>query len=186
MSDNPYPIQIKKRIWFTIIIGILRMIIVALLIFGWFGLIQDEDSQGEIQKFTLVIILFALAIMGFILLVQIIWKILFLHSIKYSLDTQNFIFKGGVISRFERVLPYSKIQHVIIYETFWQRVLGLATVSVETAREGGFGPAAYGSRRNMIISTGPLIPDLIRDQAILLKDHLIKISNSKYKPIAGV
>jgi uncharacterized membrane protein YdbT with pleckstrin-like domain len=107
---------------------------------------------------------------------------LYVKSIEYSLDENNFVLRGGVISRFEKVLPYSRIQHVIIQQSFWQRILGLASVSIETARETRI-PVGYGYRT---MEKSPIIPDLNLEDAKKLRDQIIYISNKRYKPVAGV
>lgn len=105
---------------------------------------------------------------------------LYVKSIEYYLDENNFVLKGGVISRFEKVLPYSRIQHVRIQESFWQRILGLASVSIETARETLY----YGGYRT--VEKSPTIPDLNLEDAKKLREQINYISSKLYKPIAGV
>lgn len=170
MTNNPYPIQIKKRILFSLVYW-LAIILLICLISG---------------IFSLVIAIFIAIILGVLLIIGMVWNLLYLNSIEYSLDNKNLTFKGGVISRFEKIIPYSKIQHVIIYESFWQRVLGLSSVSIETARESGYAQNAYGQQNIIKIRTGPFIPDLNTEEAKKLKNYIISISNSKYKPVAGV
>ena len=130
-----------------------------------------------IAIFSLILAFIVAVILVIFIIIEALWILLYLNSIEYFLDKNNLIFKGGVISRFEKILPYSKIQHVIIYESFIQRILGLSSVSIETARERG---------STVSYNTGPLIPDLKSKDAVKLKNYLIKISNSKYKPVAGI
>ena len=173
MTDNPYPIQIKKRIFFNLIHGFVWSVAIFLII----GI------------FSSTIAVYIAIILGVSIIIGMLWTLLYLNSIKYSLDNKNLTFKGGVISRFEKVIPYSKIQHAIIYESFWQRVLGLSSVSIETARESGvapnYGTIIYGTRNATTMPTGPFIPDLNKEDAKKLKDYIISISN-KYKSVAGV
>ena len=170
MANNPNPIQIKKRMlfslafWFVLIIAIFLVIVI----------------------FSSIIAVYTAIILGVLVIIGILWRLLYLNSIEYSLDNKNLTFKGGVISRFEKVIPYSKIQHAIIYESFWQRVLGLSSVSIETAREGGITSNAYGRQNIIQITTGPFIPDLNTEEAEKLKNYIISVSNAKYKPVAGV
>jgi uncharacterized membrane protein YdbT with pleckstrin-like domain len=113
-----------------------------------------------------------------------------LISISYSVDTKDFTFKGGIISRFEKILPYSKIQHVVTYESFWQRILGLSSLSIETARQNGMQSGLQYGRgnqdNNLAGMRNPVIPDLKKDEAEKLKNYIISASNLKYKPVAGV
>lgn len=170
MTSNPYPIQIKKRILLSLVSGIVRIFIISLIV----------------AIFSLTIAIYTAIILSVLVILGILWDLLYLNSIEYSLDNKNFTFRGGVISRFEKVLPYSKIQHVITYESFWQRVLGLSSVSIETARESGLAQNTYGKQNTIQIRTGPFIPDLNTEEAEKLKNYIISISNTKYKPIAGV
>lgn len=170
MIDNPYLIQIKKRILFKIVSEFVWIVAISLIV----------------AIFSLTIAVYTAIILSVLVILGMLRSLLYLNSIEYSLDNKNFTFCGGVISRFEKVLPYSKIQHVIIYESFWQRVLGLASVSIETARESGFAPNAYGQQNTVQIRTGPFIPDLNTEEAEKLKNYIISISNTKYKPVAGV
>ncbi len=183
MTNNPYPIQIKKRILFNLIYGIARIVLISLII-GIFFFMSPSDYEFHGFLFSTVVIFIAV-IMGIILVIQIVWNLLYLNSIEYSLDNKNLTFKGGVISRFEKVIPYSKIQHAILYESFWQRILGLSSLSIETARESGYNPNAYGQQTLVQKRTGPFIPDLNNEDAEKLKNYIISISN-KYKSVAGV
>lgn len=185
MINNPYPIQIKKRILLNLIYGVIKIIIIC-LIFGLFLFFTSpSEFRSEVFMFSTPFVIVLGGIMIAILVFQIIWNLLYLNSIEYSLDNKNITFKGGVISRFEKIIPYSKIQHVIIYESFWQRVLGLSSVSIETARESGFTPHVYG-QQTIIQTLGPFIPDLNSDEAEKFKNYIISVSNKKYKSIAGI
>jgi uncharacterized membrane protein YdbT with pleckstrin-like domain len=171
MANNPHPIQIKKRILFNLIYGFVWLIAIFLIV----------------AIFSLTIAIYTALAIFVLIILGMLWNLLYLNSIEYALDNKNFTFKGGVISRFEKVLPYSKIQHVIIYESFWQRVLGLSSVSIETARESGFAPnTSYGQQNAVQVRTGPFIPDLNTEEAEKLKSYIISVSNTKYKPVAGI
>lgn len=189
MPSNPYTIQIKKRVLFNLIYGIIKIFLI-LLVIGIFFILTSPKTYDFRGFFFSMIAIIIVGIMGFILVVRIVWNLLYLNSIEYSLDNKSLTFKGGVISRFEKVIPYSKIQHAIIYESFWQRVLGLSSVSVETAREAGSARNTYGmiyGQQNAVqLRTGPFIPDLKKEDAEKLKDYIISVSNKKYKPVAGV
>lgn len=120
MNNNIYPIQIEKSMFVNIITTVQFLVVVFLITF----------------IFSFISAVFTIIIAGVIMILGIFWSWLYLNSIKYSLESKHLTFQGGVISRFEKTLPYSKIQHVITYESFWKRIFGLADVSIETAREG--------------------------------------------------
>lgn len=174
MTENPYLIQINKRINFDLVSSLFFIVIVFLLIFIF-------DKQIAIYA--------ALSFVG-LSIIFVFFRYLYLKSISYSVDTNDFTFKGGIISRFEKILPYSKIQHVITYESFWQRVLGLSSLSIETARQSGMQYGLQYGRGNQdnnpAAMKNPVIPDLKREEAEKLKNYIITASNLKYKPVAGV
>ncbi len=194
MTNNPYPIQIKKRVCLNLINGISMIFVFSLLFIfmSFIGIEMDKLSDNPLYNHNgflpiiIFIIIIVLLIIGIPLIISIIWDFLYLNSIEYSLDNKNLTFKGGIISRFEKVIPYSKIQHAIIYESFWQRVLGLSSVSIETARESGYTQNGYNQQKTIQTRIGPFIPDLNKEDAEKLKNYIISVSNNKYKSVAGI
>lgn len=170
MAENPYPIQVKKRVLFALCYSLVLLMAFFLVI---------GTMLGEFFH-VLMLSMLGMAVLSISLGIAYLWW--YLRSLTYSLAKKELTFKGGVLSRFEKVIPYSKIQHVILYESFWQRVLGLSSVSVETARE-TITPTMYGEGTTR--STGPLIPNLNKKDAEALKLRLISAAN-KYKSIAGI
>ena len=187
MADNPYPIQIRKRVFITMIHG-LTFIVLICSVFGIFYWFTDFGFvvYGILGVPFSTDVIYIAIIIGIIQLIQIFWNLLYLHSLGYSLDNKNLTFKGGVISRFEKIIPFSKIQHVIVYETLWQRVFGLSSLSIETARESEYNTGLRPQQRTVRTLTGPFIPDLNKEDAEKLKNRIITISNTKYKPVAGI
>jgi membrane protein YdbS with pleckstrin-like domain len=174
MTDNPYRIQIKKSITLQIVSALFSIVLIS-------GILLIFSKQAALW--------FALAI-AFFAVIGIFFRYLYLKSINYSVDAKSFTFKGGIISRFEKILPYSKIQHVIIYESFWQRVFGISSVSIETARGSVMQQNMQYGRGNQDNSLAgmmsPLIPDLKTEEADALRKYIIAASNIRYKPVAGV
>ncbi|MBT6821108.1 PH domain-containing protein [archaeon] len=180
--NNPYPIQITKRIMFDFFSGLILVLfgVISSWLFFYFVVSSKKNLIGNDLSSLGSGLLFGFSVLGFIAIlivtIKVIWKFIYYKSLNYSLDDKDLIFKGGVISTFDKNIPYSKIQHVIIYETFWQRVLGIKSISIETARE------AIPVRKTNI---GPLIPDLKKEDAEILKKFLIDTVN-KYKTVAGI
>lgn len=166
INNDIYPIQISKRISFEILTqtGVEFLICLILGIYLYFATNKEDILMIFFVPIFIFFILFIIS------LIQIGWNYLYLKSYKYECRKKDIYFSGGVISRFKKNLPYSRIQQVVLYETFWQRILGISSVSVGTARDFG---------------SGIFIPDLLREDAIKLRDYIISIS-SKYKPIAGI
>ncbi len=186
-KNNPYLVQIKKRIIFNSAYTTVLLIIAALIMVTIISIDNPQNLNLQILIFkSQFILILSVAILA--LIFWVIWSYLYLNSIKYSLDKKDLTFKGGVISRFEKTLPYSKVQHVIIYESLFQRMMGLSSVSIETAREGNSNSSSgvyYGYQRSNVRPTGPLIPDLNKKDAEKLKEEIIAVVN-KYKPTAGI
>ena len=179
---NPHQIQIKKRIYLDLMSGIIKAIggggVIGIFLFS--NTIVDYEFRSLIIFSVSILVV---TIMTIILAIRLIWKYFYLKSIQYTLDKKNIIFKGGIISRFEKIIPCSKIQHLIIYESFWQRIFGLSSISIETAREGM--DINYRKQRGTIKPTGPFIPDLNNNDAKKLKNKIMDVVN-KYNSHSGI
>lgn len=185
MLSNHYKIQIKKGVLSELtkemILFIILFTIISLLFpinFQKFDIMLIGDFiKGRIGSETLIITTLTLILIlswSILLSLRIIIRYLYLKSIKYHFSENNFILSGGIFSRFERYIPYSKIQHVIIRESFWQRIFKLSSISIQTARESIY------SQEEVII------PHLNKEDAKKLKEYIISVSNKNYKPIAGI
>jgi uncharacterized membrane protein YdbT with pleckstrin-like domain len=183
LDKNIYPIQVKKRA----ILNTMAVIALTIYLFSSFYIVSKMfDSWALSEPLLLDAFLAAQNLLVRVLIVIVIiasavafYDFLYKGSIEYYLDKENFVLKGGVISRFEKVLPYSRIQHVIIRESFLQRILGLASVSIQTARE-------IETSTSYWWRSAPTVPDLNLEDAKKLRDQIICISNKAYRPIAGV
>lgn len=51
----------------------------------------------------------------------------------YALREHDIIYKTGIISRSQTVIPFNRVQHVVVYEGVLLRVFGLCTVEFFTA-----------------------------------------------------
>ncbi len=185
MTNNAYPIQIKKRTLLNLIGGIIGIFLIYLFFRIMFALKSPVKFEFLGFSASILVILFFVGCGFIILIIQVFYNLLYLKSIEYSLDSKNLTFKGGVISRFEKIIPYQKIQHVIVYETYWQKILGLSSLSIETAREGGYNAGVYRQQGTIQIRTGPIIPDLNKEDAENLKNDILSRLN-KYKSVAGI
>ena len=166
IDNNIYPIQVDKRIFLDLLTktGYLFLFCLALSIFLYLAVQNKDGILWLIVPGGIFLVLFI------IVLIMIAWNYIYLKSYKYECRSDIIYLSGGIVSRFEKNLPYPRIQHVVLYETFWQRVMKISSISIETARESG---------------AGIFIPDLLKRDAIKLKDYIISKS-SKYKPVAGI
>jgi membrane protein YdbS with pleckstrin-like domain len=113
-----------------------------------------------------------LGIFIFVLLLLFVYSLLYLNAISYSVTNTEFGLKGGIIARFEKVLPYSKIQHAIIIRSLMQRIMGLSTLVIQTASPQI--AVSYSRNRNQDPFAGsPRIPGLDVENAEKLRDYII-------------
>jgi|GEM_PF-2424469 membrane protein YdbS with pleckstrin-like domain len=164
---NDYPIQIKKGIYARIIGSLVFWIF-------WLSigiLISYAVSKENSIGYGL------LTIIGIIGLVFIFtWlNLVSEYFIKYSLDSKQLTYMSGILSKSEKTIPYSKIQHIIIIEDFGQRLFGIMTMYISTARE-------MSTQNNAnSIQIGPIIPDLNREDAYALQKILVNEMNKSRK-----
>jgi membrane protein YdbS with pleckstrin-like domain len=165
MADNPYPINIGRQAFSEIarnLIGFVGFFVGLIMVFVF----------TPISYFAGFIILPILGFFVLIVVVLLVYNLLYLNAISYSVTNTEFNLKGGIIGRYEKVLPYSKIQHSIITRSFMQRVMGLSTVVIQTA--GHDTNFSYNTRGNQDPYAGsPRIPGLDVDDAEKLRTYII-------------
>lgn len=64
---------------------------------------------------------------------------LIIANFHYSTDDKFFVVRQGVFSKKQRNLPYGVIQNVLVKQDWFDRVFGLASLSVENASLAGGG-----------------------------------------------
>ncbi|MFP8954977.1 PH domain-containing protein [Natrialbaceae archaeon A-arb3/5] len=72
--------------------------------------------------------------LGFVL--GIAYGLAYYYRFEYAITSETFDVQSGVFSRRSREIPYGRIQNVDIARSVFQRLLGLAVVSIETAGGG--------------------------------------------------
>ena len=134
ISSKTYPIS---GAWtFTAVIGAFFYSLVLTLIFGnWISSIaknvfysptEAPPSDGSILGFALV--LFLTIFFG-----RIIWVLIWKRNYYFEFLPDYILLRTGVISRSENHLPYKSIQNITNKQGIIDRMLGIATVSVENA-----------------------------------------------------
>jgi putative membrane protein len=83
--------------------------------------------------------LFVILIVGVVLVVTLVSRVLLWQRFRYSFDGEVLRVDSGLLSRNHRALDVARIQQVEIDRSFAARLVGLATLRVETA--GGSGEA---------------------------------------------
>ena len=132
---NPYAINVSKKIWFDLFAKLIGLVLLGAFI-GIIAMFSVDTTETFIST---TVIFSIVGVVLILVLIQTGWDYLYLSSYVYELGNEQVFLKAGVISRFERNIPYSRIQHITLYETFWQRMLGLCTISIDSAREFGAG-----------------------------------------------
>ncbi|MEM3113086.1 MAG: PH domain-containing protein [Candidatus Pacearchaeota archaeon] len=165
MAENPYQIHIGRQAFSEIIktfIGFIGFFVGFIIIFIF----------TPISSFASFIILPFIGFFVLIFVIVLVYNLLYLNAISYSVSNTEFNLKGGIIARFEKILPYSKIQHSIITRSFMQRIFGLSTVVIQTA--GHDTSFNYNTRGNQDpYARSPRIPGLDVNDAEKLRSYII-------------
>ena len=133
ITEKNYPIQ---GLWvFKSIFGSLF----ALISFVLYFLISPrlgETSKDTENFFYVIIIIVGFAIFHFI--VTILRKVNFHYSIE-----ENFLtLKQGILSKQQRHIPYGVIQNLFVKQDLFDRIFGLASLTIENASQGAGSLAA--------------------------------------------
>jgi membrane protein YdbS with pleckstrin-like domain len=149
------------------------IILVVWLVGTAFSIISPES----ISHFSLGIpaILFPVALLLLLLIVLALPSFIWVHmnyvNFTYELASDEIVIREGVFTRKRTVIPYARIQNISTERTVLERVLGVATLNIETA---GSNPG---------ISEG-ILPGISHYEK-LLGDIMEKVERSK-SPHGGV
>ena len=157
-AQNSYPINIGK----SILSGIFGLVIFYAILFliGLVFLFIFPIVTGAISIF--------LGFISFFIFIGFFFQYLYLKNISYEVNDKNFVLKGGIIGKFEKILPYSKLQHVIVTQSLGQRIFGIASVMIQDASQ----QVIMVNNRKQIIDV-PTIPGLNKEDAIKLRNFII-------------
>lgn len=101
------------------------------------------------------------------------WNYLAFDRFTYELTESDLVVREGVMTRKSSVIPYEKIQDISSERTVFERMLGLATVEIETA-------GVHHSRSDIVI---PGIVD--KDDLIAELLSIVELKKSKIKQEEG-
>jgi uncharacterized membrane protein YdbT with pleckstrin-like domain len=176
ISENEYPVEpswlLKTPISFFII-----TIFVCLFFAG--GLILSHSTEillkgmGYILVAILIFVIILMAVIGFI---SFIVTALSRDNFHFLVDKEFVIFHQGIISKQQKNLPYGVIQDVIINQDIVDRVLGLASLTIENASFGGGQVYVRGRQAGAMIGfvgNMAVIPGLTEQNAETLKNILL-------------
>jgi len=179
VTEKTYPIEQKWIIKSAVLFGIIGMIFIVFIF-----------STDEAFKLLNISPVWGLGIFPLSLLVFIILKLM-VANYQFSFSDQTIVLRQGILSKSERHIPYGRIQQICISQGLINRLLGLASVSIETASEGAgrdrsdspesFAPLGYSGNKIGI-------PGVSYENAINLKNTLMKlmVANPIYDAQSGL
>ena len=74
-----------------------------------------------------------LSIFGVIFFLYVLYKWLVRKSYSYGISNEHVKFQGGILTNVITNIPYNKITDVAIYQTLFQRILGIYDLAIQTA-----------------------------------------------------
>lgn len=117
-----------KPSWKVVILWALYLA-VAVLVIGT-GLFKISRIVGDI---------FSSVFAGFCILVIIfiIYLVFLRKTYCYSITNKKVCFKGGIITKKQKLVPYHKITNVVVSQNILEQVLGISKIGFQTAGIGG-------------------------------------------------
>jgi len=95
-------------------------------------LLPPDSGMFGVEKVVFPFLLLGAFLLAFVLPTSL-WVQLTYQRFTYELGEKDIIVREGVITRKTTVIPYSRIQDISSERTFMERMLGLATLEIETA-----------------------------------------------------
>lgn len=127
-AERKYLHKNVKLIWFLPTAAVLLFLVIIGLIA--FQLVPDSSFLGINRLNSLI----ALPVTAFMLgLVAYAWLDLVYRNFTYELGEREIIIRQGVVTRKNTIIPYATIQDITTERSLLERMLGLATLEIETA-----------------------------------------------------
>jgi uncharacterized membrane protein YdbT with pleckstrin-like domain len=125
ITEKNYPVQ---GLWvFKSILGSLFALIffVPYFLLSRFG---ENDRSNEINFYFVIVIGFAIF--------HFIFTILRRANFHYSIEGNFLTLKQGILSKQQRHIPYGVIQNLFVKQDLFDRIFGLASLTIENASQG--------------------------------------------------
>lgn len=116
----------KRHIWYQIIISLISSPIVAFTIFALFFM-SDETVELEPIYFLYLLILYVV-----IQLISIVYILLKWKFTTYGLTDDAIILKKGIIFKFKRTVPYSKIHAIDYKQNIIEKLFRIKKLSIDS------------------------------------------------------
>ena len=71
------------------------------------------------------------------LLLRPIYLILWVKNYRFAFTTEYIFMHAGIIAKSEKHIPYNTVQDVIVNQSIFERLFGLARVTIQNAAGGG-------------------------------------------------
>jgi uncharacterized membrane protein YdbT with pleckstrin-like domain len=148
---------------------------VIILIYSFF--VQQAKIRGNPTE-----ILIGVCGTCIVLLVAFIALVLKKINFEYDFGEKIIILKQGVLARSERQVFYGRIQNISISQDIFDKILGIASLAIETASDSGGAVLVTESKSNMgfgwfklgFYSNSISIPGLLYEQALELKKFIME------------
>ena len=102
------------------------MFILAVLTIGLFYLLSKDKSE----------VVFYLLLMAFLIPVNLVFAALRRITFHYALDSKFLNLQQGILNKTQRHIPYGVIQNVFVKQDLFDRLFGLASLTLENASMG--------------------------------------------------
>lgn len=180
ITEKNYPIQ---GLWvFKSILGSLFVLIFFIPYFFLSSLLGETTRNSEINFYVILIVGFA--IFNFIV------TILRRANFHYSVEEKFLTLKQGILSKQQRHIPYGVIQNIFVKQDLFDRIFGLASLTIENASQGVdafvvpqqqkvFGLRVRTQQRQQVETVGftenkVIIPGLTKANAEILKGVILQ------------
>jgi uncharacterized membrane protein YdbT with pleckstrin-like domain len=129
ITEKNYPIQ---NIWLfkQLLIALIILPIYFIFIFGVSG--GAAFSSGTLFFFIPFIFVFVL-VLGIPVFINLLRR----SNFHYSLDEKFIVLHQGIISKQNRNVPFGVIQGVFVHQGLFDRIFGLASLTIEDFSQGG-------------------------------------------------
>jgi membrane protein YdbS with pleckstrin-like domain len=129
MEGEPvYHLDPGVRIYWSV--GVIAAgLVVWIILMVVAGLTMDSILGVGREMFPL----FFFTLIALLLFPYLVWVELNYHDLTYQFRKSRLVIRKGVLNKERTVIPYTQIQNVNINRNVLQRMLGIATVKIETA-----------------------------------------------------
>lgn len=135
ITEKNYPVQ---GLWvFKSILGPLLSLIIIVPLF-WFS----RFGESKDSKISLYVSLYVSLIIIFAIFPLVIITILRRATFHYSIEGDFLTLRQGILSKQQRHIPYGVIQNLFVKQDLFDRIFGLASLTIENASQGASSLAA--------------------------------------------